>query len=151
MFLLCDYVLSHALRRVLVNGGMVPKILIIWYQWSSSRLRYLQCINNGNTTVLHWTIDIDCLEYSSRVGFVGKNYQRLEQSHAWMPKTSIVPTTHTAFLLVEPNCQCPHLQTLVFFNPSMDKKLHPLYNLDLNYWSIPKPQRRYRWSLGMDK
>ena len=36
------------------------------------------------------------------------------------------------------------------FDPSMDKLLHAWQNVRWNYLSIPKLQRLYRWSLGMD-
>ena len=39
----------------------------------------------------------------------------------------------------------------VNFNPGMDKWLHPLWCVEWNYLSIPKPQRLHRWGLGMDK
>ena len=49
----------------------------------------------------------------------------------------------------------PHLGPLTLtwfnFNPSRDKKLHPPWNVEWNYSSIPKHQRCNRWSLGMDK
>ena len=37
------------------------------------------------------------------------------------------------------------------FTNSMDKKLHLLYYVGWNYFSIPKLQLRNHWSLGMDK
>ena len=40
---------------------------------------------------------------------------------------------------------------LTLFNPRMDKWLHALLGVGWNYLSIPKLQRFYRWSLGMDK
>ena len=32
-------------------------IPLLWYQWLSARMQYLQCISNGDTAVLHLTID----------------------------------------------------------------------------------------------
>ena len=40
--------------------------------------------------------------------------------------------------------------TRINFNPSMDKLLHPLWNLGWNYLSIPRLQRLHSWSSGMD-
>ena len=39
----------------------------------------------------------------------------------------------------------------IIVNPSMTKYLHPLQIVGWNYLSIPKRQRLYRWSLGMDE
>ena len=33
-------------------------VMNISYRWLSTRLQYLQCVSNGDTAVLHWTIDI---------------------------------------------------------------------------------------------
>ena len=52
---------------------MHPSEDYIWYLWLGMRLWYLQGINNGDTTVLYWTIDI----WPRRSTFIG--LQRSEQ------------------------------------------------------------------------
>ena len=40
----------------------LPVVAVI-YRWLSARLQYLQCVSNGDTTVLHQTIDIFLREF----------------------------------------------------------------------------------------
>ena len=43
------------------------------------------------------------------------------------------------------------LLTWIKFNAIIDKKSHTQYSVGENYISIPKLQRLYRWSLGMEQ
>ena len=35
-----------------------------WYRWLSARLQHLHCVSNGDTTVLHYAIDIAKIPYN---------------------------------------------------------------------------------------
>ena len=64
---------------------------------------------------------------------------------AWWPCT----LGHTVSMsqLYPANTLEPLLQSWTRFNPSMDKQLHPLYNVGWNNLSIPKLQQCDCWSL----
>ena len=52
--------LAAVLGGVLNSGSLNVTVLCyrFVYQWFSAKLQYLQCISNGDTAVLHLTIDM---------------------------------------------------------------------------------------------
>ena len=43
--------------KIVFPGREIPIIKVSWPQWLCATLKYLQCMSNGGTAVLHYAID----------------------------------------------------------------------------------------------
>ena len=134
LYMSLKYIEISSFTLLLTNDQKCPMAVSIWHQQT---IKYIKIENQKKNKCYH-----------TSPGFLTvKIYLYSEQSGS-------VPGTRTMATLNLTTAQVyllPLLLTWIDFNPSLDKLLHPSWNVGWNYLSIPKLQWWNCWSLGMDK
>ena len=115
------------------------------FEWCSQK-----CIKDTNLGI--WTnIVLRIFESVCRYTYLSFSYDLLHPADLRRPIYHPLWRAMGCLLSFHGRRQAPLLSTLINFNPSIDKSLHPLQSAWCNYLSIPKLQQCNRRRLGMDK